>query len=233
MPELPEVETVRRSLLPVILHKTIETVELRYERILQHCSPQVFQEKLMGNRFLDLVRRGKYLIFSLEDELELVAHLRMTGRLIFYSDCSIPMAKHLGRLCFGSENAPRFERAQIWHLDAGEKGSMTRLRDSRAGVEPLSPSFTQASLQALTAKARPRSSSAPRSKKNRRAGEYLRRRKSFLAGLHRNGPQAPQRSRAEQAPRSDCPSSPGCHREPRDNPPGLPHRLWPGRILPK
>jgi formamidopyrimidine-DNA glycosylase len=155
MPELPEVETVRRSLLPVILHKTIETVELRYERILQHCSPQVFQEKLMGNRFLDLVRRGKYLIFSLEDELELVAHLRMTGRLIFYSDCSIPMAKHTSVVFgFGSEGALRFEDVRKFGtLDLVKRGEYDQIKGLKSlGVEPLSPSFTQASLQALTAK---------------------------------------------------------------------------------
>lgn len=83
MPELPEVETVRRSLLPVVLNEPIQAVQVYYERILQHISPRSLKSSSSAI-VLDLTRRGKYLIFQLENELELVAHLRMTGRLIYF-----------------------------------------------------------------------------------------------------------------------------------------------------
>lgn len=54
MPELPEVETVRRSLLPVVLNEPIQALQVYYERILQHISPEEFKKQLVGNRFLDL-----------------------------------------------------------------------------------------------------------------------------------------------------------------------------------
>lgn len=58
MPELPEVETVRRSLLPVVLHKPLEAVEVHTTRILQHKTVEEFRELLLGRSFLDLSRRG-------------------------------------------------------------------------------------------------------------------------------------------------------------------------------
>ena len=82
MPELPEIETIRRSLLPVVLRKPIESVEILVPRILPHGRAEDFTARLLGRSFLDLKRRGKYLIFSVHCGLELVAHLRMTGRLI-------------------------------------------------------------------------------------------------------------------------------------------------------
>ena len=152
MPELPEVETVRRSLLPVILDKTIQSVDIRYERILQHIAPGDFQKKLKGNRFLDLNRRGKYLIFSLEHQLELVAHLRMTGRLIYYSDAHIPMAKHTSVVFgFSPEGALRFEDVRKFGtldlVPAGHYGQIKGLES--LGVEPLSDDFSPDFLREL------------------------------------------------------------------------------------
>jgi formamidopyrimidine-DNA glycosylase len=153
MPELPEVETVRRSLLPVILHKPIESVEVHYERILQHITPQEFQARLTGLRFLDLTRRGKYLIFHLERELELVAHLRMTGRLIYYSDSAIAQAKHTSVIFgFGSAGDLRFEDVRKFAtLDLVKIGEYEQIKGlAKLGVEPLAEEFTVQFLQEIT-----------------------------------------------------------------------------------
>ncbi len=153
MPELPEVETVRRSLLPVILHKPIEYINIHYERILQHISAQDFSQQLLGNQFLDLTRRGKYLIFTLENDLELVAHLRMTGKLIYYSDAKIPLAKHTSVVFgFDSGDALRFEDVRKFAtLDLVRKAEYGQVKGlDTLGVEPLSDQFDLSHLQGLT-----------------------------------------------------------------------------------
>lgn len=152
MPELPEVETVRRSLLPVVLDKQIETVDVYYERILQNISVTEFQEQLQNNKFLDLTRRGKYLVFSLEGDLELVAHLRMTGRLIFYSDHAIPLAKHTSVVfSLGSAGALRFEDVRKFAtLDLVKKGEYSTIKGLHTlGVEPLSNEFSLETFQEM------------------------------------------------------------------------------------
>ena len=78
MPELPEVETVLRTLEREIRGKGIESVEVRYPNIIAG-NPADFQEALKGQHFLDFRRRGKYLLFGMED-VTLVSHLRMEGK---------------------------------------------------------------------------------------------------------------------------------------------------------
>lgn len=144
MPELPEVETVRRSLLPVVLDKTITKVTVFYERILQGVSVGDFKAILLNNGFLDLNRRGKYLLFTLEGDWVLVAHLRMTGRLIYVSNQEISRAKHTSvDFSFADNSALRFE-------DVRKFATINLLPFSRLweisglhtlGVEPLSPEF--------------------------------------------------------------------------------------------
>lgn len=78
MPELPEVETVRKSLIDLIIGKQIENVEVRYANII-HTPVFEFISNLKGQTFKDVKRIGKYLIFVLDDYL-LVSHLRMEGK---------------------------------------------------------------------------------------------------------------------------------------------------------
>lgn len=152
MPELPEVETVRRSLVPVILDKPIESVDVYYERILQHITVQEFREQTIGRRILDLTRRGKYLIFQFENHLDLVAHLRMTGRLIYYSDAGIAKAKHTSAVfSFGSGGELRFEDVRKFGtLDLVPSGEYEQIKGLHSlGVEPLSEAFSMEHLQDL------------------------------------------------------------------------------------
>lgn len=64
MPELPEVETIRRTLKPLILNKKIEAIEVFYDRIIDG-DTQEFTQILTGQTFRDIDRVGKYLIFKL------------------------------------------------------------------------------------------------------------------------------------------------------------------------
>ena len=79
MPELPEVETVKRGLEPVLLGQTIANVHLRRAN-LRFAFPPDFAAKLAGAKVLSLTRRAKYILVDLDINLTLITHLGMTGR---------------------------------------------------------------------------------------------------------------------------------------------------------
>lgn len=84
MPELPEVETVKNTLKGLVVGKTIESVEIRYNTIIKGISESDFCETVVGQKINRMNRVGKYLIFEL-DTNALVVHLRMEGKF-FYRD---------------------------------------------------------------------------------------------------------------------------------------------------
>lgn len=62
MPELPEVETVVRTLRPILIGSTIESMTFRYAKMI-HPSPSIFEQKLKGQTFTNIERIGKFIIF--------------------------------------------------------------------------------------------------------------------------------------------------------------------------
>lgn len=97
MPELPEVETVRATLEPVIKGKRIAGVSVRSSHCLvtygREGDAQGFCEGVCGRVIRGLARRGKYLLFGLDDSL-LVVHLRMTGALVYSQDPAAVPSRH-------------------------------------------------------------------------------------------------------------------------------------------
>lgn len=81
MPELPEVETLRRSLLPHLQGRLMESVQVFEHRLRRPLHPERFCAALRGRRVLNLRRRAKYLLFDLDDEQVLLAHLGMSGSM--------------------------------------------------------------------------------------------------------------------------------------------------------
>ena len=80
MPELPEVETIRRELKPVVINRVVTAAG-------SHPSERFRSAALaVGAAFVEVIRRGKYLIFELSDERDLILHLGMTGRMQIVSD---------------------------------------------------------------------------------------------------------------------------------------------------
>jgi formamidopyrimidine-DNA glycosylase len=82
MPELPEVETVRQGLILSLLGDAITKVEVLRDDSIGHPSPELFAGLLPGHRFVDVGRRGKYLLIKLSAGAGLAVHLRMSGRLL-------------------------------------------------------------------------------------------------------------------------------------------------------
>lgn len=93
MPELPEVETIRRSLNPLIKGGEILNAKINYPNLLKNCSKKEFENKLAGQIFESIDRRGKYLMFNFESNLKMIVHLRMTGQLRYEKKSTDPI-KH-------------------------------------------------------------------------------------------------------------------------------------------
>ena len=79
MPELPEVETVRRQLKKLVLNKPIIGVTSNYEKIFNGNIKEL-EKVLTNNEIIDVERYGKYLVFILKDNHVLISHLRMEGK---------------------------------------------------------------------------------------------------------------------------------------------------------
>jgi len=148
MPELPEVETVRRGLEPAITGRTARDVRFTPEghRLLQGAPPQAFRDALVGRRFLTAARRGKYLILPLDDGRSLIMHLRMTGRIEIEQADTPDGDFFRAAIALDDGNELRWRdvrRFGTWTLADDLAGLEEKL-----GPEPLSDAFTVETLAA-------------------------------------------------------------------------------------
>ena len=143
MPELPEVETIRRRLEPLLSGRKIVRVEINDPRLTRPVPANELAAGLSGERIEVLDRRGKYLLVRLESGLTLVIHLRMTGSLRHRRAGAEQVAHERARLELddGSELAYRdVRRFGTWHLLAPDE--LEEYLNARVGPEPLAPEFT-------------------------------------------------------------------------------------------
>lgn len=91
MPELPEVEVIRRGLSPQVVGRRFLAVAVGEKRLRQESRPAELRRWLAGRRLSRLRRRGKYLLFDLEGGVTLLIHLGMTGRLLLRPSPSPPL----------------------------------------------------------------------------------------------------------------------------------------------
>ena len=149
MPELPEVETIRRQLAPHLEGRTIVTADILDARWTRPVPTGVIADELAGARVERLERRGKYLVWVLSGDRHLLIHLRMTGALLFDPPAEPAHARVRFTLDAGHRLAyvdPR--RFGTGHLLAGPAAREVYLA-ARLGVEPMSAGFTAAHLRAL------------------------------------------------------------------------------------
>ena len=155
MPELPEVETVRRRREPVLTGRRFERVEIGDPRLVRPYEPDEVAAELQGERVASVERRGKYLILRFETGRVLLIHLRMTGSLR-HSASGLdddPHRRALVRLDDGSDIAYRdVRRFGTWLLL--EPGELDAYLAPRLGEEPLDAPFTATRLGQLLAKRR-------------------------------------------------------------------------------
>ncbi|HEY7178952.1 MAG TPA: bifunctional DNA-formamidopyrimidine glycosylase/DNA-(apurinic or apyrimidinic site) lyase [Gaiella sp.] len=153
MPELPEVETIRRRLAPVVEGATIEAAEIVDPRLTRPVEPALVANALVGERVESLDRRGKYLLWRLSSGRTLVVHLRMTGSFRHVSGSDLPDdAYRRATLALDTGDAIGYRdvrRFGTWELL--DEGHLRPYLDTRLGPEPLASSFTAARLATLAA----------------------------------------------------------------------------------
>ena len=151
MPELPEVETVCRSLRPHLIGRRIERVEVLQPRLRTTVAPDL-PARLRGKTIAAVARRAKYILIHLEGNTVWLFHLGMSGKLI-HVERSSPKRKHdhiIVALDGGTElryhDPRRFGLSLVVNQD--QLGSLPQLR--RLGPDPLDAEFSGARLYAST-----------------------------------------------------------------------------------
>ncbi len=151
MPELPEVETIRRDLEPLVVGRKITGIEVDPGTIalLTGASLEALRANLMGRTFVSFGRRGKYLLLSMDDGKTLVVHLRMTGRLVWRPAAAPPEPYERARLSLDNGYDLRWSDLRkfgTWRLVDDPSEVITKL-----GPEPIDDDFTVKQFRAALA----------------------------------------------------------------------------------
>ena len=160
MPELPEVETIRRQLEPELVGRRIERLEVLDERWSRPVPPTTLESEVSGRTIAGLERRGKYLLMELDGGVTLAMHLRMTGNLRLVDAEGVVAA--VDERIYEAAAEDRYLRARF-ALDDGRELKFSDARRfgeafllstegveerflGRVGIEPLSEEFTVEAL---------------------------------------------------------------------------------------
>lgn len=143
MPEMPEVETVRRTLTPLAVGKVIKKVDLWYPNIISS-DHREFKNKLAGKKILAIDRYAKFLLIRLSEDLTIVSHLRMEGKY-YLSLPATPKDKHdhvqfefTDGTSLRYNDVRKFGRMQL--VETGSEKIVTGI--AKLGPEADSPEFT-------------------------------------------------------------------------------------------
>jgi formamidopyrimidine-DNA glycosylase len=170
MPELPEVETIRRQLAPLVEGRRLERVEILDARWSRPLAPDELADAIVGRRVERLGRRGKYLVWHLSDDVHLAQHLRMTGSVLCDPDpepvhtrvrIELGPLRSRRNLSTGDSSAPRNGRRggrRLAIVDPRRFGTGELLLGepaleaffaARLGYEPFDERFTAEHLRSL------------------------------------------------------------------------------------
>ena len=155
MPELPEVETIRRQLAPYLEGRILKSLQVLDRRWCDPAAPEELDDAVSGRRIESMGRRGKYFVVGLEDDVHLVMHLRMTGNLLLVEEPDdVPERPHLrARMALNGGSRLLFTDQRRFGTGVVLLGTpaLEQYFASRLGVEPLSPGFTAEALRDLAA----------------------------------------------------------------------------------
>lgn len=155
MPELPEVETVRRGLLKIAKGRKINAIDVYYGKTITN-DVEEFRQALIGQTIEDVDRRGKYLLFRFSNNLTMVSHLRMEGQY-FSQPIGGPLDKHTHvvfqftdgtELCY--HDTRKFGRMTL--VQTGDELKVGGLKT--IGPEPTPETFTPAFFKGELKKSR-------------------------------------------------------------------------------
>lgn len=172
MPELPEVETIRRGLAPKAVGRRIVSAQVRLKKQVRGMAAAAFERAVAGRRITALRRRAKFLLFDLEGAKTLLIHLGMSGQVSYWDrrkpdDGRFHVSPLTGLQRVATQHAPDRHTHVLLTLDR-DKGDRIQYRDirqfgylrlldtpavealpsiRRLGLEPLDPGFTRAAFE--------------------------------------------------------------------------------------
>lgn len=147
MPELPEVETVRTILEKSVVNKTINDVIVYYDKIIQNINKNDFINNLIGETFISLHRRGKYLICELNNYY-LIVHLRMEGKFFFMHNEPLSIHDHI--IFKFSDSELRYNDTRKFgtmHLFSKKENIYNIYPLNKLGLEPFDVEFNATYLK--------------------------------------------------------------------------------------
>lgn len=143
MPELPEVETVRRGLTRLVVGRKVLGTEVRWEKTISGMAPEEFDAELVGRTIEKVDRRGKYLLFRFSGGLTMVSHLRMEGA--YYT---VPAGTEPGKHDLVTFHLD--EGIDLFYRDTRKFGRMNLVPDADAlqvaGLAKIGPDPTEKDL---------------------------------------------------------------------------------------
>ena len=144
MPELPEVETIRRDLSAAVEGRRIIAAATGHPSVFRFPSPEAVVAGIVGSTVVTVGRRGKYLVISLDSGDDLVVHLGMTGHLLVCETTATPALHTHLRATLDDGRELRFDDARRFgRIILGEQANLRAIGAlPRLGVEPLSGDFT-------------------------------------------------------------------------------------------
>ncbi len=152
MPELPEVETLRRGLAAALVGCTVTTVTVHERRLRRRLAPS-FARRLTGRRIEAVRRRAKYLLLALDDGSIWLVHFGMSGTLVVLPG-DVPRRKH-------THVVVTLDDGRTVHFNDPRRFGLMRVGDPDAlaelaglGVEPLDPAFSTGMLHAAARRGR-------------------------------------------------------------------------------
>jgi formamidopyrimidine-DNA glycosylase len=147
LPELPEVEVIRRGLAPAVEGRVLERLEISDPRWCEPLAADQLADAVEGRRVEALTRRGKYLVWELAGDVHLICHLRMTGTMLVEPERYLRVVFHL------SGRGPNVHFCDPRRFGTGELALGGDARDAffatRVGIEPLGGELTGERLRAL------------------------------------------------------------------------------------
>ena len=147
MPELPEVETVKNGLKTKVLNKKITNCKVLYPGIIAYPDKEKFIKEIINQTILDITRRGKFLMFELDDYY-LISHLRMEGKY-FIKNLDESLSKH-DHVIFTLNNKEELrynDTRKFGKMHLVKKNELDKTPIEKLGLEPWDESLTKEYLK--------------------------------------------------------------------------------------
>lgn len=151
MPELPEVEIVVRSLDALLRGRRIESAELRRKLLAPHVKPHLFAKRLANAQINFIHRRGKHILFDLDNGRTLITHLRMSGRfMLLDAELEEPKFAHAVFRLDGGDRLVFQDQRHFGFMKIVETPNLFEAKElAKLAPEPFSEEFSNGYLREL------------------------------------------------------------------------------------